>query len=68
MRTMSAIGTAVVLTTEPGDRGDDAGGAPLQEPEDGGAGAGVVGYLAGGERAGVGADQPLRAHEHEEAR
>ena len=64
---MSAIGTAVRVTTEAGDRGDDAGGAPLQEPEHRGPGAGVVGHLPGGERAGVGADQALGGHQDEEA-
>src|SRR3954451_16601965 len=55
------------FTTESGDGGDHSGGAPLQEPEHRGSGTGVVGHFAGGEGAGVGADETLGAHEHEEA-
>ena len=43
-----------VFTAEAGDRGDGPGGDPLDEPEDRGAGAGVVGDLGRGERATVG--------------
>src|SRR4051794_13281667 len=36
-----------------GDRGDEPGGDPLHEAEDGGSGTGMLRYLRGGERAAV---------------
>ena len=55
------------FAAEAGERCDDTGRAPLQEAEQRRPGAGVVGHLGRGERAGVGADESLGGHQHEEA-
>src|SRR5215217_5174887 len=56
-----------VLTAESGNGCDGSCGDPLDEPEEGGAGAGVFGDLGGGEGSTVGADEALGGHQHEEA-
>jgi hypothetical protein len=45
----------------------EGGGDPLDEPEQRGSGAGVLGDLGGGGCAATGADQTLCGHQHEEA-
>ena len=63
----TAIGTAVCSPPRPAIGAMVPAATHWTNPSSGGAGAGVLGDLGGGERAAVGSDQALRGHQDEEA-